>query len=211
MLVRFLERRQLRLGLLVGGARRALRPVKPLLHRGQVRQRQLELDYLAVAHRVHRAHHVRDIGILEAAHHVHDGVRLADVREELVAKPFALRRALHEPGDVNELHHRRHGFPWFDDVGNAVQTRVGHFYHPDVRLDGAERVVLGGGARGCQCVEKRGLPHVGKTDDSELQHRGKLVGSRIPAGRTAPFAAPPDPVFPPMRARISHLRAAARR
>ena len=44
---------------------------------------------------------------VEAAHDVHDRVRLADVREELVAQALALRRARHEAGDVDELDRRR--------------------------------------------------------------------------------------------------------
>jgi len=34
---------------------------------------------------------------------VDDGVHFADVGEELIAEPFALRGALHEPGDIDEL------------------------------------------------------------------------------------------------------------
>ena len=48
-----------------------------------------------------------DVRVLEAADHLHDGVHLADVREELVAEAFALARALHEAGDVHELDGRR--------------------------------------------------------------------------------------------------------
>ena len=48
-----------------------------------------------------------DVGILEAAHHMGDGVDLADGGEELVAEPFALRGALHQAGDVDECQPRR--------------------------------------------------------------------------------------------------------
>jgi hypothetical protein len=43
-----------------------------------------------------------DVVVLEAAQHVHDGVDLADVGEELVAEAFALGGAAHEAGDVDE-------------------------------------------------------------------------------------------------------------
>ena len=36
-----------------------------------------------------------NVGILEAAHDLHDRVDFADVRQELVAEAFALARALH--------------------------------------------------------------------------------------------------------------------
>ena len=53
------------------------------------------------------AHHVLDVGILEAAHHVNDRVDFADVGQELVAQPFALAGALDQAGDVQELDRRR--------------------------------------------------------------------------------------------------------
>ena len=46
---------------------------------------------------------MRDVGILEAAQHVDDGVDLADIAEELVAQPLALRRAAHQAGDIDEF------------------------------------------------------------------------------------------------------------
>src|SRR6185503_8391025 len=72
----------------------------------QVREHQLGVDHLDVAHRVDRARDVMDVGILEAAHHLDDRVHLADVGEELVSQPLTLARALHQPGDVHELDRR---------------------------------------------------------------------------------------------------------
>jgi len=50
---------------------------------------------------------VHHVGVVEAADHVHDRVHLADVRQELVAEPLTLGRALDEARDVHELDHRR--------------------------------------------------------------------------------------------------------
>ena len=38
------------------------------------------------------------------AHHMHDGVALADVAQELVAQAGTLAGTLHQTGDVHELH-----------------------------------------------------------------------------------------------------------
>ncbi len=57
--------------------------------------------------RVDAAGHVHDVVVLEAAHHVRDRIDLADVRQELVAEPLALRGAGDEAGDVDELHRGR--------------------------------------------------------------------------------------------------------
>ena len=58
--------------------------------------------------RVDLARDVRDVVVLEAAHEMRDRVSLANVREELIAEPFALRRALDQARDVDELDDRRH-------------------------------------------------------------------------------------------------------
>ena len=49
-----LEHRQLGERLLVRGARGALHPVESLLDGGEIGERQLELDHLAIAHRIDR-------------------------------------------------------------------------------------------------------------------------------------------------------------
>ena len=61
----------------------------------EVGEHELGLDRLDVAQRVDAAVHVHDVRVLEAAHHLEDRVRLADVGEELVAEALALatRRA----------------------------------------------------------------------------------------------------------------------
>ena len=97
-----------------------------------------------IAHGIDRSHHVDHVGILEAANHMYHGVDFANVREELVAEPFALRGALHEAGDVHELHDGGDFAFGFDDLVQLLEPRIGDLDHPDVRLHGAERVVLRG-------------------------------------------------------------------
>jgi hypothetical protein len=55
-----------------------------------------------------------DVGILETAHHMGDGVDLADVGEELIAEAFALGGAANQAGDVDE------GEPCRDDLREAA-------------------------------------------------------------------------------------------
>ena len=43
-----------------------------------------------------------DVVILEAAQHMRHRIDLADIGEELVAQPFALGGAAHQPGNVDE-------------------------------------------------------------------------------------------------------------
>ena len=63
-----------------------------------------EIDGLNVAHGVDATHSCADdIGIIKAADDVDDGVRVADVAEELVAETLALRRALDKTRDVHKF------------------------------------------------------------------------------------------------------------
>ena len=44
-----------------------------------------------------------DVVVFEAAHHLHEGIDLANGGEELVAEPCAFTGSLHKPGDINEF------------------------------------------------------------------------------------------------------------
>src|SRR5687768_16995139 len=150
-----------------GGARGA---VEPLFDGYEVGEAELDVDDLPVADRVHRAHDVLDIVVLETANDVHDRVHLPDIREKLVPQSFALARALHEPGDVDELDRGRHGAFRLHDGGERVQPRIGDGDNAGVGFDGREGVVGDESARRRERVEERGLSHVRKADDSESQH-----------------------------------------
>src|SRR5688500_20091028 len=84
--MRALEGRQLRERLLVAGTRRSPRLVEALLNGCEVGECQLELDDFAIARGIDGAHHVCHILVLETANDVNDRIRLADVREKLVAQ-----------------------------------------------------------------------------------------------------------------------------
>ena len=160
---------QLGLGIARLGGARGL--VEPLFHDGEVGEPQLDVDDLAVAGRVDRTHHVLDVGILEAADHVHDRVHLADVGEELVAEALALARALDQAGDVEELDRRGHGALGLHDPGERVEPRVGDLHDAGVRFDRGEGIVRHQRAGGGERVEEGGLADVGKADDAEAEHR----------------------------------------
>ena len=126
----------------------------------QVGEEQFRLDGLDVVERRHPAGEVGDVSGLEAAHDVGDGPCFADAGEEPVAQSFALRRPGHQSRDVHELDCRRHRALGTCDCRDAVEPRVGHRDDADVRLDGAERVVLCRRRRAGQRVVQRRLPDV---------------------------------------------------
>ena len=48
---------------------------------------------------------MHDVLIVEAAHHMHNGVALPDVGQKLVAQALALGGALDQAGNVHKFHH----------------------------------------------------------------------------------------------------------
>ena len=61
------------------------------LHSLEVFQLQFSVNNLFVSHGVNGAVYMNDVGIVKTAENVDDGVALADIAEELVAKTLALR------------------------------------------------------------------------------------------------------------------------
>ena len=141
--------------------------VEPLLDAGQVGQPQLDVDDLPIAHRIDFAHDVLHIGVFEAADHVEYGVDFADIRQELVPQPLSLAGALHQTGDVHELHRRRHRALGLHDLGQSLEPPVGYLYDPGVGLDGSKGIVRYQCLRGREGVEESGFSDVGKAYDSE--------------------------------------------
>ena len=95
-----------------------------------------------------------------------DGVRAADVLQELVAQSRALAGALHQTGDVHELNDRRGVFLGLVHLRQKVQTLVRHGDHAHIGLNGAEGVVGTLGASIGNGVEQSGLAHIGQADDT---------------------------------------------
>ncbi len=86
---------------------------------------------------------VNDLGVVEAADDVADGVGGADVAEELVAEAFAFAGAFDEAGDVDKLHGGGDEGLGLDEGGDFGETLIGHGNDAGVGVDGAEGVVGG--------------------------------------------------------------------
>ena len=108
----------------------------------QVGEDQLGVDGLHVRARIHLAVDVDDVGVIEHADHLGDGLRLADVGEELVAQPFALGGALDDAGDVHEGHRRRAATRCEPKISASFCSRgIRQVHDADIGFDGGERVV----------------------------------------------------------------------
>ena len=96
-----------------------------------------------------------DVGVVKAAHDLHDGVHFADVREKFISQTFALARAFDEAGDVHKFNRRRNDDAGFGDALQHIHAFIGHRDDADVRVNGAERIVRGLGlARARDGVEQ---------------------------------------------------------
>jgi len=139
----------------------------------QVGQDQLHVDDLDITNRVDGAVDVGDVGVVEAADDVDDGVHLTDVTQELVAQAFALAGAPHEAGDVDELHGRVGDLGGLDDGRDVLEAFVRDVDDSRVGVDRAEGVIghLRPGAG--QRVEQGRFPHVGKADDAAVESHAR--------------------------------------
>ncbi|MNW46630.1 hypothetical protein D3C74_239360 [compost metagenome] len=138
----------------------------PFLHALHVSQDQLQVNRLDVADRIDFAVHVRNILVLEAADHMNDGIHLADVRQELVAKTLALARTAHQSGDIDKFKCRRNRAVRNDQFGQLVESLVRHLNHADVWIDRTKRIVGGFGPRLGYRVKQCGFPHVRQTHNA---------------------------------------------
>ena len=109
-----------------------------------------------------------DVVVFKTAHHMDDGVYLADVGEKFVAEALALGGAAHQPCDVHKFDNRRGYLLRMVHLGEDVEPPVRHCDHADIRLNGAEGVVCA--LRSCVCdrVEEGALSDVRQPDDSEF-------------------------------------------
>ena len=137
-----------------------------LLNGAHVGKNQLGLDGLDVAGGVHATINMHDVGVVEVADDLADGVGLADVGQKLVAQAFTLRCTGNQAGNVDELDRGGHDLLRVIDLRKLVKTLVGNGNDAHIGLDGGERVVRGKGVVVRQRVEQGGLTDVRKADDA---------------------------------------------
>src|SRR5213075_1721263 len=104
---------------------------------------QLSVDGLDVADGIDCAGDVMDVGVIETADDLDDGVDFADVAEKLVAETFTLGGTLDQPGDIDELDGGGNDDGSFGKFCERLEARIGNGYNAEVRIDGAERIVGG--------------------------------------------------------------------
>ena len=200
-------------GVFLAGSRLAFGLLDRTLDTVEVSESELRVDRLEIRNRIDLSCDVDDVGVVEAPHDLSDRIRFADVMEELVAKPFALGSAFDESGDVDELHDRRDDLVRVDDVCDDGEPLVRDQCDTDVRLDGAERIVLRLDLASGERVEQRRLSDVGETDDGAANthedlsgggkgrlgllgaHQSRVACCRAPTNRPMPATSTTEPAM----------------
>src|SRR5882757_4652671 len=133
-----------------------------------------------------------NVRVLKATYDLHNGVGLANVAEELVAKTLAGARAADQTGDVDKVDRGGDNLLRAGEFAEHGEPRVGHGHDPDIRVDCAEGIIgglrLAGAGDG---IKESGLANIGQTDDSRAEHEWKMMRVEDTApgsGRTASLA-----------------------
>ena len=109
----------------------------------QIREDELQVDGLYIAHRVNAPVHVHHIVIIEAPDHMDNGVALPDVGQELISQALTLGRALDQARNIHEFYgSRRHLFGVIQ-LTQRRQALIRHSHHAHVGVYGAERIIGG--------------------------------------------------------------------
>ena len=84
----------------------------------------------------------------------------------LLPSPSPFDAPATRPGDIDELHRGGQDALRMHDRGEFLQARIGHRHHADVRIDGAERIILRCDLRARERIEQRGFADIRQSDDS---------------------------------------------
>ena len=162
-----------------------LQPGDRLLDGLQVGQDHLGLDGGDVGRGVDLAVDMGDVLVAEDAGDLADRVGLADVGEELVAEPLALRRARGRCRRCRRTARSRAAtFSEPKISASYAEPSSGTPDHADVGLDRRERVVRREHVVAGQRVEEGRLAGVGETDDPDGEsHGGRVYGRGHGPGR----------------------------
>ena len=133
-------------------------------HRFHIGENKFQIYGFDIVDGIDLAGNVRYVFVVETPYDVHDRVHFPDVRQEFIAKTFALRRALDKPRDIHEFHGCGGDFFAVVKRREFFKPFVRHRDDAHVRLYRAKRIIRAHRACVCNCVEQRAFPDVGEPD-----------------------------------------------
>src|SRR5207249_11208773 len=103
-------------------------------------------------------------------------------------EPRPLGRALDQAGDVHELDDGGDLLLGLHELVQSLEPGIRDLDYTDVRLDGAEGIVLRGGRfGGSQGVEERRFPDVGEAYYTEAEHVSAAISRPRPSSEASPL------------------------
>ena len=173
----FEHKNQLHCLLVTAGAGLLGIAVQSFFHGCQIGKRKFGIDHSDVVERIHFSGNMHDIVVVETPNDMCDGITLANVGKELIAKTFTLARSCNETGDIDKFDSSGHDAFGLNNLRELLQAGIRHFNNAYIGFNGAERIVLSGDTRFCERVEDRGFADIGKADDAAFQaHDESLDG-----------------------------------
>ena len=107
-----------------------------------------------------------DLAVIKAAHHMDDGIHLANMGKELVAQALALGGPLHQPRDIHELDDRGSHLIGGVHLTQLIQPGIRYRHDAHIRFDGAEGIVGSPSAAAGQGVEYGALANIRQADNT---------------------------------------------
>ena len=129
-----------------------------------------------------------DLVVFETAHHVRDGVDLANIAEELIAQPLPFGGAANETRNIDKCQPRRHDRRRFRERRKSFQPLIGHCHFTDIRLNGAKWIIGSLRRRGFrQRVEEGRFADIRQADDAAFKTHDSSVTDQTgsPSGLSA--------------------------
>ncbi|MPM67862.1 hypothetical protein SDC9_114787 [bioreactor metagenome] len=109
-----------------------------------------------------------DVAVVKTADNLGNRVNLADMGQKFITKPLALGSSFNQTGNINKPHRSRNGFLGLIHFSQFPNPFIRHFNNPDIRLNGAKRIVcglcpcLGNGIKQCTFAD------IGKSYNADL-------------------------------------------
>jgi hypothetical protein len=111
---------------------------------------------------------VDHIVVFKTSEDMDDGIRAADIPQELIAQPFPYAGPYYQTCNIHDLNSGGDDPVWFDQFLQFDQSMVGYGDHTEIRNDGPEEELSRLRLCAAQGVEKGRFAYVGESDNACL-------------------------------------------
>ena len=160
--------------------------VDALLNGIQISQVKFRLYHFNITQWINTAIDMHDILIFKTANNMGNGVNLTNVPKKLVTQAFSATRPFHQSGDIDKLHGCWQHLLWIDNVRQLIKPLIGNCYDPNIRLNGAERIIGRFGASGGDRVKDSRLADIWQANDAAFESHNSSISANNDSRGTGP-------------------------